>query len=353
MNKQRQINYIIDKLSHLCSYVQLCNKMNYTDINSISEGFIRCLLNILYDMNLVNLNVEKINYPGIDLGDFENRIGVQVTSRQDSKKIIDTYKKINNKNNAVEGKSIADIFNQRIIFFVISSRGKIKFQKKTFETLREVSDGRFSVKDIIDINDVIQELYIIDYVKFNNIYELISREIDVLPPIIDDSVVVEEILSCFNRPAFTVEFMYECSLCNFEKALKDTISLINTGKASDGITIQYNVNDINSKVMRRKFSDIVTGINKIRHMFLQMSPNFHFVSKTTFYIKDMRFCKLMNDMRAIILYYVYKISREVGCSFDIFPSYVLERLEDYVCKITSTGNLSSDLDYVLKCYKHH
>lgn len=101
MKKQQQIGYVIDKLSHWCSYIKLCNKRTYTDINLISEGFIQKLLNILYDTNFIDLNKEQINFPGIDLADLEKRIGVQITSRKDSQKIVETYEKIYNRKNTI------------------------------------------------------------------------------------------------------------------------------------------------------------------------------------------------------------------------------------------------------------
>ena len=41
------------------------------------------LLNLTYDYELENLNREKMNYPGIDLGDRYDRVAVQITSEPD------------------------------------------------------------------------------------------------------------------------------------------------------------------------------------------------------------------------------------------------------------------------------
>lgn len=48
------------------------------------------LLNLTYDYELENLNREKMNYPGIDLGDRYNRVAVQITSESDREKIEKT-----------------------------------------------------------------------------------------------------------------------------------------------------------------------------------------------------------------------------------------------------------------------
>lgn len=57
------------------------------------EHFLVGLLNKIYDYNLVNLNVEETNFTSIDLGDYEKRIAIQVTSDNTSTKIKETLKK--------------------------------------------------------------------------------------------------------------------------------------------------------------------------------------------------------------------------------------------------------------------
>lgn len=78
-------------------------------------------------------------------------------------------------------------------------------------------------------------------------YNSISREIDCLPEIVPDSVVVSEISTCFYRPAFTVAFRDEYNKRDFEQEVKNTISCINTGNSKDGHIIRYLINDISSK----------------------------------------------------------------------------------------------------------
>jgi hypothetical protein len=69
MKRQEQFAYLEERLCHLCNYIQYCNFNNYTDINRISEGFIRNIINIVYGYNCIDLNSVRLNYPGIDLGD--------------------------------------------------------------------------------------------------------------------------------------------------------------------------------------------------------------------------------------------------------------------------------------------
>lgn len=66
MKRQEQFAYLEERLCHLCNYIQYCNFNNYTDINRISEGFIRNIINIVYGYNckdlqrILNMNVRKL-----------------------------------------------------------------------------------------------------------------------------------------------------------------------------------------------------------------------------------------------------------------------------------------------------
>lgn len=78
MLKQQEINYMIEKMSCWITYIKISNSNSYTDINKISEGFVMNLLNIIFDWDLKDLNKEKMNYPGIDLGDSSKGVAVQL-----------------------------------------------------------------------------------------------------------------------------------------------------------------------------------------------------------------------------------------------------------------------------------
>lgn len=58
------------------------------DDNKYWENIIRYLMNAVYGLDLKNLNEEKINYPGIDLGDQSEKKNVL-----DNRDIYDVLKK--------------------------------------------------------------------------------------------------------------------------------------------------------------------------------------------------------------------------------------------------------------------
>lgn len=63
------------------------------DINKECEDIIKSILNVIYDLELKNVNEERINYPAIDLADVKRNICYQITSNLSKNKISDTIQK--------------------------------------------------------------------------------------------------------------------------------------------------------------------------------------------------------------------------------------------------------------------
>ena len=66
--------------------------MRRTDENVVSEMILLPILSQLYQCpNLRNLNeVERLNYPGIDLADDQARVAFQITATPNSAKVKET-----------------------------------------------------------------------------------------------------------------------------------------------------------------------------------------------------------------------------------------------------------------------
>ncbi len=90
-NRDKYIKEITRCLNILRYEVESLSKINLTDYNIIAENFYKDLLKF-YGYNLINLNEIKKNADSIDLVDKENKIAIQVTSRNDTTKIHDTIK---------------------------------------------------------------------------------------------------------------------------------------------------------------------------------------------------------------------------------------------------------------------
>lgn len=331
MNRHEQFSYLEERLCHLCTHIKYCGYSNFTDLNKISEGFINNLINIVYGYECKDLNKQKLNFPGVDLGNETLGIGIQVTSSCKSAKIIEAYEEIYDSRNAINGKLIADIFWKRIIFFRISVEKKVKLRNKTLEDIKVVSHNRFKEIDIINMCDIIadiEKLFDDDYERFMKAYICISKNVDTLPALVTDKCVLEDLLHYFNRPAFTTDFKYECSLEDFEKAITETISNINIGRANTNNRQHFlSVVDLNSRELKKQFIEIMDGLNIVRKLYLTM-----LAKKYTCKVKideenviytdcEVIFCRAMNDSRSVILHEIKKIAEKENIIFDVEPTY--------------------------------
>lgn len=305
------------------------------------------------------MNKYKTNFPGIDIGDMDKGVAVQITSNKTWKKVAKSYEEIYK--HSFRGQVIADIFHQKIYFLILSSNEKTKFRCESLEKISVASNKRYDDEnDFINLNDLLKriiELFDSDHDRFMRVYQCISDNIDALPELVSDSVVVSELNTYFNRPAFTVAFRDECNMRDFEQAIKDTISLINTGSSKDGHTVKYSINDLSSSQICLDYAEIVNGLNKLRHIYLEMQDRGYATECrcndpycSLIFNNDIDFCGLMNDMRALILFYVLKINRKVKCDFRLKLDYCeFTELEEYFAK-DDNGNL---IEYIQLIYNHY
>lgn len=78
----------------LHTYLKYSGKLNMLDENKVMEDIMCEVLNRVYGWHLVNLNTKEKNYPGIDLGDIQQGLGIQVTADKTSAKIQYTFSKV-------------------------------------------------------------------------------------------------------------------------------------------------------------------------------------------------------------------------------------------------------------------
>lgn len=119
--------------------------MNLYDINVVAEDFFTGLLNLIYGYKLRNLNVVEKNTPAIDLGDEENRISIQVTSDNSSKKIKETIRKF------IEKQSYFKY--DRLVILMLT-------KKKKYTTVFD-TENKFNfdfTKDVIECEDLMKTI---------------------------------------------------------------------------------------------------------------------------------------------------------------------------------------------------
>lgn len=90
MKRTAHPNELVNFFLDLEKKVKLNNSSGLTDINIVSENFFCHLLNKMFDLNLVNINLEKLNFPAIDLADSGRRKTFQITSVSTKSKIKKT-----------------------------------------------------------------------------------------------------------------------------------------------------------------------------------------------------------------------------------------------------------------------
>lgn len=140
MKKKELIERFIECLSILAYKIKIRSSLNLMDLNIHAEYFFKDLLNIVYGLNLKNINIEERNSAAIDLADEDNMIAIQVTSNVNWKKIRDTLNLFFDKKMNLKYK--------RLIFLSLTE--KVRYKKYT-----GFFDGFFDIKkDVIDYKDL-------------------------------------------------------------------------------------------------------------------------------------------------------------------------------------------------------
>lgn len=154
------IGKIVDDFSSLKYQIETRNKLGYTDLSLFCENFFKEVLNVTYDLNLINLNEVRSNNPGLDLGDRREEVAFQITSTRTSEKINKTLEVIS-KEKELEFKKIK--------VFIIGKK-----QNTYSLDLRNID---FNEKeDIIDLDDLLKSIVILDVDKLSILFDLFKLE---------------------------------------------------------------------------------------------------------------------------------------------------------------------------------
>lgn len=197
------------------SEVAIANANGYFDINKVSEGTALCLLNLIFGFELRDLNQEKSNYPGIDLGDDKKAmVAFQVTSRTDNTKLLSSL-------TTFISKGYKSKFSNGIRFLIINSKKDIKRGTKKFADFNEIFDPKKDVYYPEDLIKKIEQLYYEDKKRFNEIKRKLRDEFEFFKSnnsILDFSSISEkyiyykEVLTEINRDLLNDFVEFQCSL---------------------------------------------------------------------------------------------------------------------------------------------
>jgi len=161
------IGKLVDDLSTLQSQIDMRAQVGLFDLNKFSEDFIKEVLNVCYDYSLVNLNKERSNEPGLDLGDLKHKIAYQVTSTAASDKVNKTLLKIT-------ADQLAKYSTIRI-FILGKKQGKYDGLDPSL-----TKKCNFNVSDIVDFSDLCRQIVTLKYDDLYTLYQQFLREFQII-----------------------------------------------------------------------------------------------------------------------------------------------------------------------------
>lgn len=156
------IGEIVDGLSTISHQVSTRCQLGLTDLNRYLEDFFKEFLNEAFSYNLRNLNEQRSNEPGLDLGDSLGSIGFQITSTKTSTKINNTLEKIIDN----------ELSYSKVIVLIIG-------KKQTSYSINELQASalNFTTDDIWDIDDLCKQTVSLPLEKLNALYKRIQSDL--------------------------------------------------------------------------------------------------------------------------------------------------------------------------------
>ena len=174
INRGKYKEFIIEKISSLKTEISFLTQKGLTDENLHCEYLIKNILNIIFNWNLINLNTIKSNYPSIDLGDFTNRIAIQITSTKTSEKVNGTLKKFfkYNLNNEFDKLYVFILKDKQVSYTITENQNQVMFFDKS--------------EHIMDFSDILKQIDTVDEEILIKLYQLFKIEFDNKSNYIDD-----------------------------------------------------------------------------------------------------------------------------------------------------------------------
>lgn len=155
------VGEIIDEFSVISSQVKLRNQLGLNDLTVYAENYIKEVLNCLLNINLINLNSERANVPGLDLGDEIAKKCFQVTSTATSEKVNKTLEKITDEQ--------AKKYDEVVVLII----GK----KQSSYSLKEpnATDYNFTESNIWDMDDLARKAISLDIDRLEKLHNIVRK----------------------------------------------------------------------------------------------------------------------------------------------------------------------------------
>jgi hypothetical protein len=151
---------IVDDLANLGGQVRMRNALNLFDLTVATENFFRDFLNIVIGASLQNLNAERSNQPGLDLGDESQAIGIQVTSSATTTKVNSTLEKITAQQASKYKKIVVLGLNKRQQTYALDPTLAEKY--------------KFTADDIWDLDSIARKAFDLKIDELQALYNLVK-----------------------------------------------------------------------------------------------------------------------------------------------------------------------------------
>lgn len=175
-----EIKNVTDRLSYWIVQLRSIRSLYLYDGNKLAESISMKLLNLVYNLKLVDLNEEQANAAGIDLGDKAAGIAFQISTRDDNAKVIDSLRK-------VVKYDLAKDYPNGIRFLVLSDGGKVVFKEIKPTAILSTFDEDRDIVYIETLNRLIKRIYETDEARFWAIKEVLEKEIKYPNPAPDEN----------------------------------------------------------------------------------------------------------------------------------------------------------------------
>jgi len=157
------IGAIVDEFATIAEKIAMRNRLHLFDLTQHAEAYFQRILNISFGWSLINLNEERSNAPGLDLGDKNKGVGVQVTSSASAQKVIDTLK-------ALTKEQKKDYHSKIIVFIAGKKQGSYSIKQSFMEDLP------FTTKNIWDLNRVARRAMVLDIKQIQELHRHVTEE---------------------------------------------------------------------------------------------------------------------------------------------------------------------------------
>ncbi|WP_423203932.1 SMEK domain-containing protein [Pseudomonas kribbensis] len=155
---------IIDEFATISEKVKMRTGLGLTDLPVYAENFVRDIFNIVMGAKFENLNKDRSNEPGLDLGDPSINIGIQVTATATSEKIKKTLEKITNDQ--------LKTYKKIIVLIISKKQNSYTIPDSTTKTTLN-----FSEDDIWDLGDLIRKAFDLDLPQLQRLHKLVRSEV--------------------------------------------------------------------------------------------------------------------------------------------------------------------------------